>query len=128
MNFLIDTHVFIWLDIAQNRLSTTVQQAIQDPQNTLYLSLASIWEMQIKIQLGKLHLNASLATTLITQQQTNLLQLLPIDLRHILALNHLSPHHSDPFDRLIIAQSQIEELTIITNDREIQKYPVRHLW
>lgn len=62
MNLLIDTHVFIWLDIAQNRLSATVQQAVQDPQNTLYLSLASVWEMQIKIQLGKLNLNATLAT------------------------------------------------------------------
>lgn len=128
MRLLLDTHTFIWLDIAKDRLSPPAQAALRDPQNMLYLSLVSVWEMQIKIQLGKMHLQASLATTLISQQQTNGIQLLPIDLSHILALSNLPQHHHDPFDRLLIAQAQAEDLTLVTNDLKIRSYDVVHLW
>jgi PIN domain nuclease of toxin-antitoxin system len=128
MRLLLDTHVLIWLDIAGGRLSASAQRAIQDPQNTLYLSLVSVWEMQIKIQLGKLHLNSSLSTTLESQQQINGIQLLPIQLTHILALNNLPYHHNDPFDRLLITQAQTENLILVTNDPKIHSYDVAYLW
>ena len=128
MRLLLDTHVFIWLDIARDRLSESAQQAIKTPENELYLSLASVWEMQIKIQLGKLHLNTPLSDTLIAQQQTNGIQLLPIQINHILALSNLRQHHRDPFDRLLIAQVQVENLTLVTNDPRISLYDVAQLW
>ncbi len=128
MRLLLDTHAFVWLDIARKRLSPAAQEAIQNPDNTIYLSLVSIWELQIKIQLGKLHLNASLVTTLASQQETNNLQILPINLIHILALGNLPAHHHDPFDRLLIAQAQIENLTLVTDDSKISLYEVSYLW
>ncbi|MBL8161546.1 MAG: type II toxin-antitoxin system VapC family toxin [Anaerolineae bacterium] len=105
MRFLLDTHVFIWLDIAQNRLSPTISRVIQDESNELYLSLVSIWEMQVKLQIGKLQLNASLIDTLRIQQDVNRIQQLPISVEHILALGNLPQRHRDPFDRLLIAQA-----------------------
>ncbi|MDX2076155.1 MAG: type II toxin-antitoxin system VapC family toxin [bacterium] len=128
MNFLIDTHVFIWLDIDKKRLSKRVIDVIEDVNNTLYLSLVSVWEMQIKIQLGKLQLNNILTETLGFQQQVNRIELLPIELSHILALNQLPYHHNDPFDRLLIAQAQIENLTLITDDSKILLYGITCFW
>lgn len=128
MRLFLDTHAFVWLDVARKRLSTTAQQAIQNPDNTIYLSLVSIWEMQIKIQLGKLHLNASLVTTLASQQETNNLQILAIDISHVIALGNLPAHHHDPFDRLLIAQAQVENLTLVTDDAKIPLYEVPYLW
>jgi PIN domain nuclease of toxin-antitoxin system len=128
MRLLLDTHVLIWLDIAKNRLSVAAQQAIQDRENSIYLSLVSVWEMQIKIQLGKLHLNASLSATLAAHQQTNGIQLLSMQLSYILALSQLPQHHHDPFDRLLIAQAQVEGLTLVSNDAKIQQYSVPLLW
>lgn len=128
MRFLLDTHVFIWMDIASTKLSAAAQSAIQNPANTLFVSLVSIWEMQIKLQLGKLQLTTPLSTMIQIQQQSNQIQLLPIRLNHILALSHLLHHHRDPFDRLLIAQAQQEQLTLITNDSHIQQYNVTCLW
>lgn len=125
MKLLMDTHAFVWLDIAKNRLSKTAQQAIQNP---IYLSLVSVWEMQLKMQLGKLSLDSTLQATLTSQQQVNGIQLLPIQLSHILALNNLAYHHHDPFDRLLIAQAQVEGFTIVTNDPKVQLYDVAVMW
>jgi PIN domain nuclease of toxin-antitoxin system len=124
MNLLLDTHVFIWMAEDSPKLSTVAKDAIQDGDNTVFLSLTSIWEMQIKIQLGKLSISGSLAETLDMQQQTNGVQFLPISLVDILALSKLPQHHRDPFDRLLIAQSVNHDLTLITNDSKIQKYDV----
>lgn len=128
MNLLLDTHAFIWLDIAPNRLSNAAKHAIQNSQNSIYLSLTSVWEMQIKIQLGKLKLNSPLSSTVAAQQNINSVQMLPIRLDHILALDNLPFHHRDPFDRLLVAQAQIEGLTLITNDQKINAYAVTCLW
>jgi len=128
MRVLLDTHVFIWLDIAKDRLSEQAKHVILNTENTLYVSLVSLWEIQIKMQLGKLHLNAPLQDTWQSQQKTNGLHLMPIELAHILALSTLPSHHGDPFDRLLIAQTKTDELTILTNDDKIQQYEVSHLW
>ena len=97
---------------------------VSDPDNDLSLSLVSIWEMQIKIQLGKLQLQDSLPEILTTQQSENDLQILAIELSHIWRLANLPQHHRDPFDRLLIAQTQVEEMTLISADRVFSNYDV----
>ena len=105
MKLLLDTHSFIWWTIQQARLSATALAAIQNPQNELLLSVASIWEMQIKIQIGKLHFNLPLPQLIDDQQRVNGLQFLTIEPDHIYTLEQLPFHHKDPFDRMLIAQA-----------------------
>jgi PIN domain nuclease of toxin-antitoxin system len=128
MNILLDTHIFLWLNDTPEKLSQPALDACQNLDNTLYLSLASVWEMQIKQQLGKLQLNGTLQTLISTQQQQNGLQLLPIELEHIETLSHLPSPHRDPFDRLLIAQSIKEQMLIISADQAFAGYPVSLIW
>jgi PIN domain nuclease of toxin-antitoxin system len=128
MRLLLDTHAFIWLDANRNRLSEAAENAITNSDNEVFLSYASIWEIQIKIQLDKLKLAISLEETITAQQESNGIQLLSIQLNHILALNNLPHHHRDPFDRLLIAQAQVENLTLVTHDTKIGLYDVATLW
>jgi len=92
------------------------------------LSLASVWEMQIKRQLGKLSLNLPLPELIASQQQTNGLQLLPIELNHIFMLENLPQFHRDPFDRLLIAQAVTEQIPVLSIDTVFDHYPVQRLW
>jgi len=128
VNYLLDTHTFLWLDNAPEKLSKTAAELCHDNTNTLILSIASVWEMQIKLKLGRLKLPAPLNLLIAGQQQTNHLQLLPVELRHVLALDALPDHHKDPFDRLLIAQAKADSLTIISDDAQIVKYPVLVIW
>jgi PIN domain nuclease of toxin-antitoxin system len=128
MKFLLDTHTFVWMDSAPNQLSPTVTALVSDPNHTILLSYVSIWELQIKVRLGKLQLSKSLAAVIATEQQNNGLELLSIELRHILTLDILPDIHRDPFDRLLIAQSISEGLPILSRDTEFAKYPVKVIW
>ncbi len=128
MKVLLDTHAFISWDGAPDKLSPLAIAAREDRTNLLLLSVASAWEMQIKLQLGKLHLRVPLADLVASQQQTNDLQVLPVSLRHVLALERLPAHHQDPFDRLLIAQANAEEATLISHDPVFAQYPVKVLW
>jgi PIN domain nuclease of toxin-antitoxin system len=128
MKLLLDTNVFIWLNDSPHRVREQVMTVIANPDNDLFLSLTSIWEMQIKIQLGKLELSDALPDILRTQQVDNNLQILTIDLSHIWALGNLPYHHRDPFDRLLIAQAQIEGMTLVSADRIFDLYEVDLLW
>ena len=128
MKVLIDTHAFIWLDTQPEKLSKTAMEICQDTDNELYLSMASIWEMQIKVQLGKLKLKIPLADMLTVQQQENDLNVLNIALTHIYQLQALPLHHNDPFDRLIIAQSVLENMTLISVDEKFKAYDISMLW
>lgn len=128
MRLLLDSSVFIWFDLDDDQLSQRVREAIDDKSNRLYVSLASVWEIQIKVQLGKLRLNSSLENAVSMQQQTNGIELLPIELNHILALNNLPTHHRDPFDRMLIAQAQAAGLTLVTRDPKIRMCNVTTLW
>jgi len=94
----------------------------------MLLSVASIWEMQIKMQLGKLKLFVQLENTIVSQQQANALEVLPITMAHVFGLNELSPMHKDPFDRLLVAQANTEGATLVSNDSIFERYPVRLLW
>ena len=128
MKVLLDTHVFIWLDTQPEKLSKRALDVCQDTDNQLYLSMASIWEMQIKVQLGKLKLKIPIADMLTVQQQENDLNVLNIALTHIYQLQALPFHHNDPFDRLIIAQSVLENMTLISVDEKFKSYDLPVLW
>ena len=130
MDLLLDTHAFIWFDLSPEKLSERVIEALRDEDNRLYLSVASVWEMQIKIQLGKLRLEAGLTETLTRQQRVNQLYLLDIKTDHIEQLSHLQDHHRDPFDRLLIAQAMKQGYSLVTKDAHIHAYQeqVELLW
>jgi PIN domain nuclease of toxin-antitoxin system len=128
MKLLLDTHTFIWWDSEPAKLSPQAIALCQDQQNSLMLSVASVWEMQIKLQLGKLKLALPLAELIESQQQTNHLEILPVLLTHVLALQHLPAHHKDPFDRLLIAQANIEDVVIVSNDPMFPKYTDKVVW
>lgn len=127
MSYLMDTHVFIFWDRKPRELPASVQNLF-DSKEVLYLSLASIWEMQIKIQLGKLRFSKPLVEFIDEQISQNGLTLLPITLKDIYALDHLPHHHRDPFDRLLVAQAMQSNLTLVTNDSHIAAYPIATFW
>lgn len=128
LQLLLDTHTFIWLAVNPTRLSARAATLIQDPRNMLYLSLSSIWEMQLKLQTGKLHFNLPLPQLVADHQQTNGIRLLPLAPTHIYALDQLPFHHKDPFDRLLIAQALIEQLPLLSADTIFTAYPIQLLW
>jgi len=128
MKLLLDTHSFIWWANEPEKLSERVLTACEDKKNDLILSVVSVWEMQIKIQLGKLQLRHPLKELVSKQQETNNLQILPITLEHVLALEDLPNHHRDPFDRLLIAQSRKEKLRLVSKDDVFPRYSVKLFW
>ncbi len=128
MKLLLDTHTFIWWDSQPQRLSQQILNMCQDPENELLVSVASLWEIQIKLQLGKLELNKPLAELVSGQQEINKIDILDVKLEHILALAKLPPHHKDPFDRLLIAQTDIEEAILVSKDQIFTEYEVKLVW
>lgn len=128
MKLLLDTHAFIWWMIQTSRLSATALAAMQNPQNELLLSVISLWEMQLKIQLGRLHFKLPLPELIEEQQQLNGIKLLLLKPEHIYALSQLPFHHQDPFDRLLIAQAITEQTPIISTDAKFPAYPVQIIW
>lgn len=110
MKLLLDTHIFIWLATDPGKLPLQARAACQDLNNTLVLSVASVWEIQIKHQLGKLTLVTPLERIIADQQVVNAITLLPVELTHVLALHALPPLHRDPFDRILVAQARVEEV------------------
>ncbi len=127
MRLLLDTHIFIWWADKQESLSATALSALNDEANELILSVASVWEMQIKLQLGKLKLRLPVEKLIETQVETNDLRILPVALPHVLALDALPFYHKDPFDRLLIAQSIHEDVTLVSVDPEFPAYSVKLL-
>jgi PIN domain nuclease of toxin-antitoxin system len=127
MKLLLDTHIFIWSDETPERLPQHVLSALEDEANELVLSVASVWKMQIKIQIGKLKLRLPLIDIITEYQNANGLRLLPIEFGDVLALNQLPFHHKDPFDRLIIAQAITGDFTLVSADTNFSNYPVKIL-
>ena len=122
MKLLLDTHIFLWLNQAPERIPAHFLKLCEDTQNLLFLSPASAWEIQIKHQLGKLALDAPLSVMIERQSLENGLNILPILLPHIFALSDLENHHNDPFDRLPIAQAKTESMMLLTMDNKIRAY------
>jgi PIN domain nuclease of toxin-antitoxin system len=128
MRGLMDTHTFLWWNDNDPKLSQTALQIIQDPTNTIYLSVVSVWEIIIKAQTGKMGLNLTPEAYVRTHIQANNFTILPVLLEHALDVHNLPLHHRDPFDRLLIAQSRCENMPILTLDPLMQQYAVQTLW
>jgi PIN domain nuclease of toxin-antitoxin system len=128
MKVLLDTHTFIWWDSDPAKLSPKALALCQNPATTVLLSVASVWEMQIKVHLGKLKLKLPLADIVNAQQRTNGVEVVPVNLPHVLELDSLPAPHKDPFDRLLVAQANVEQATLITVDPIFSQYPVSVLW
>jgi PIN domain nuclease of toxin-antitoxin system len=124
MKLLLDTQVFLWFLSADQRLPVAWRDAISDPANDAWLSVASVWEAVIKSQLGKLPLPGPAETYLPEGRDRHGISSLPIDETTIKALASLPPHHRDPFDRVIVAQAIQHGCTLVTADAALKAYPV----
>lgn len=128
MKLLLDTHTFIWWDSEPHKLSARVLALCQDPTNTLTLSVVSLWEIQLKRQLGRLTLRLPLAQIVEDHHNSRQLDILPVLLPHVLALDALPDQHKDPFDRLLIAQVSVENMVLLSRDPIMASYPVQVIW
>jgi len=128
MNILLDSHTLIWFSQNSPQLSSSAIKILEDRNNLLFLSLVSVWEIQIKVQLGKLNLDISLSEIVKDQTKINDVQILPLKLSHIWTLDTLPYYHKDPFDRLLISQAITENLIILGVDSVFDSYPVQKIW
>jgi PIN domain nuclease of toxin-antitoxin system len=128
MKLLLDTHTFLWWDGEPEKLSPKILAMCQDPANELILSVASLWEIQIKSRMGKIRLREPLRTLVEEQQRANGLGLLPVGAPHVFDLETLPPIHKDPFDRIIVAQARVEGLTLASRDTILNEYDVDLIW
>ncbi|WP_040484434.1 type II toxin-antitoxin system VapC family toxin [Lyngbya aestuarii] len=126
MAFLLDTHTFIWLTANSPSLPETLRETI-DTAETVYLSIASLWEIAIKLQLGKLSLHQDYELIGAEVEASDIL-LLPIEFSDTVQVRNLELHHRDPFDRMLIAQAINRTLVIISNDEKFDAYEVERLW
>jgi PIN domain nuclease of toxin-antitoxin system len=127
MRVLLDTHVLIWLVEGDKNLSTVARSAIEDEDNSLYLSIASLWEITIKLSLGKLDLQLSVDEMVESFLIPGGIEILQIQTSHLSILRNLPLHHRDPFDRMIIAQAKSEKMTLISADGMFDQYGVNLL-
>jgi PIN domain nuclease of toxin-antitoxin system len=125
---LVDTHTFIWALLHDRRLTTKAKQVLRSDEHELLFSLVSLWEIAIKIKTGKLNTIGSSVSYIRDEMEDFSMQLLPIHYEHILQLEMLPPHHSDPFDRLLIAQAIAESIPILTHDEIFSHYPIKVIW
>lgn len=121
MQFLIDTHILIWFLEGNSLLPKSNRQIITDSNNDIFLSIASLWEIAIKISIGKITLTQSL-TDVIKQIAVENIEILPISPKHTLQVSILPFHHRDPFDRLIISQAIVENMDFISADAIFDDY------
>jgi PIN domain nuclease of toxin-antitoxin system len=128
MKALLDTHAFLWWITNDSRLSARVLHLVRDPSASIFLSVASGWEIAIKVGLGKLELTDNLNEFIQDQLTANRIDVLSVQMNHALFVHKLPKHHRDPFDRLLVAQSLIEGVPLITSDPLIRQYPVQTIW
>ncbi len=125
--YLVDTHTLIWSFENNKKLPQTTKNIIDDTNNDIFVSIASLWEMAIKISIGKLDLSVSL-TQLTKDVALKNIQILPVNSSHVLKVENLPFHHKDPFDRIIIAQSLTENITLISVDGVFDSYGIKRLF
>ncbi len=128
MRILLDTHTFLWFVSDDPRLTDSAKSAIENIDNERFISIAGIWEMAIKISIGKLKLSKPFSYLIPDQLEINDINLLPIKLYHLKKITKLHFYHRDPFDRLIIAQSLTENIPIISNEKIFDQYGIIRLW
>jgi len=128
MKLLLDTHVLLWAIDSPNLLSEGARSAILDERNELFASVASIWELTIKLQSGKLRLRMKLEQFPRQLEMVGISNYLPIGLFDVLELGRLPGIHEDPFDRMFVAQAKAGGFTVITKDAFIHKYSIPVIW
>lgn len=128
MRILLDTYVFLWWVMDDPRLLQHTRTIISESRNRIFVSAVSGWEMAIKAKLGKLSLPRNFRAFVVGQLTRNHIDVLPIQMSHALHVYRLPEHHRDPFDRMLVAQSQLENLPIVTGDPQITQYSVKTLW
>ncbi|MDP2862423.1 MAG: type II toxin-antitoxin system VapC family toxin [Desulfobacterales bacterium] len=125
---MLDTNSFLWFISGSERLSINAQHLIADLNNQLVLSSASLWEIAIKVSLGKLELLLPYNKLIPEQLEENDINVLPIELSHLNKVIELPFHHRDPFDRLIIAQALTEDIPVVSSDTVFSQYVVKLIW
>jgi PIN domain nuclease of toxin-antitoxin system len=128
MRVLLDTHVLLWWFLDETVISPGARAAIADEANDTFVSAATAWEIAIKFKTGKLPSAAPLMANLEEAILEGGFAGMPVTLRHGELAGSLPPHHKDAFDRILIAQAQVERLTLISNERLFDRYGVARLW
>lgn len=127
MNLLLDTHVFLWFITGDNQLPEKIVNQIVDTKNNCFVSIASIWEIVIKLSIDKLEIEGGFKT-IENFLDNNDIEILPVNFRHTKKLLALPRYHNDPFDRMIISQAIAEKMTLISKDRFFNEYYHKILW
>ncbi|MEO7028013.1 MAG: type II toxin-antitoxin system VapC family toxin [Acidobacteriaceae bacterium] len=128
MDLLLDTHSLLWNLQGDRRLKPAVREAIANSENHIFISMASLWEMGIKSAQGRLILPSGNIDYVLDYIRTWRMEVLPIALEHVRAASGLPFHHGDPFDRMLVAQANVEHMRLVTNDAKILLYQVDILW
>ena len=121
MQYLIDTHIFIWFVENSSNLSQTAKNLIEDVNSEIFISIASLWEISIKTSIGKLKINGTFAS-IKNDLKANSIEILPINFEHMVENNQLPFYHRDPFDRILIAQAIVEKFNFISADAVFDDY------
>lgn len=128
MSYLLDTHVFLWFVLNDGRLSSDALALLRATDARLFLSMASLWEIGIKHSSGKMPLPEPVEEFLCQEIGNNGIAILNMKEAHVFETMRLPFHHRDPFDRMILAQSVVENLPILSADATFDSYPIRHIW
>lgn len=128
LRVLLDTHAFLWWITDDPRLSKRARAVIRSGRNELFLSAASGWEIAVKAGLGRIRLPEPIGSFLLDQMVRNGIEAMPVSMRHALHVHTLPLLHRDPFDRMLVAQAQLEALEILTADPAIRQYAVKTIW
>lgn len=130
MKFLLDTHTFLWFIEDSSQLKPEMRSRLEEDDSDVYVSIVSLWEIAIKVSLGKFNLKTTEPFEVFIQSQLeeNDIVLLPVTVRHLGVISALPLHHRDPFDRMLIAQAQVEGLTLVSRDEALDAYGITRLW
>jgi len=128
MEYLLDTHALLWIVTDDKQLSKKVKKIFLDEQNEIFLSIASLWEIAIKVSLNRLELGLSLNEFYIRHVVGNKIRLIDIKVEHLAVLENLEFHHRDPFDRILIAQCLVEKMAIMSKDKIFSNYSIKRIW
>jgi PIN domain nuclease of toxin-antitoxin system len=128
MRAILDTHTFLWFITGDPRLSRSAERLIEDARYDVLLSVASIWEIAIKVATGRLSLPLPINTLLPQQIAENEITIFPIEVEHALEVAGLPLYHRDPFDRMLVAQALTEQLPILSADATLDQYGIQRVW
>ena len=128
MKLLLDTHTFPWMSLDGPQLSQNARELLADTDNQLWLSPASYWEIGIKMSIDKYKLSESLDEFVDRELKINDISILPIETKHAATVATLPYHHRDPFDRMLIAQSIVEQMAIVSKDKAFDDYGIQRVW